>query len=73
MRILFYGLAWLPLPMLQLLGSGVGALLWWGRSARRRVALANIAACMPERSAREQARIARISLRHEFMTYVETA
>ena len=73
MRILFYGLAWLPLPVLQLLGSSLGALLWLSRSSRRRVALANIAACMPELSAREQARIARISLRHEFMTYVETA
>lgn len=73
MRILFYGLAWLPLLVLQGLGSGVGALLWFGRSSRRRVALRNIAQCMPELSSAEQRRLARVSLRHEFMTYIETA
>jgi len=73
MRILFYGLAWLPLLVLQALGSTVGALLWYGHSSRRKIALRNIAQCMPELSPSEQRRVARVSLRHEFMTYVETA
>lgn len=73
MRVLFHLLAWLPLAALQALGGCIGWLLWVTHSARRRVALRNIAACMPELSIAEQTRIAKASLGHEFKTYVETA
>lgn len=65
-------LAWLPLPVLRALGWCMGQVLWWTHSERRRVALHNIAHCMPELSGQEQRRIARVSLGHEMSTYVET-
>lgn len=73
MKFVFYALAWLPLLLLQALGGFVGWLLWVSNSARKRVALRNIARCMPELSAAEQRRIAKASLGHEFKTYLETA
>ncbi len=41
-------LQWLPLPLLALLGRGLGALLHVFGRERRRVALANVALCLPE-------------------------
>jgi len=73
MSLLFHVLAWLPLVLLQGLGGLAGWLLWLTPSERKRVALHNIRHCMPELSAREQRRIARASLGHEFKTYIETA
>lgn len=73
MRVLFTVLAWLPLPALQGLGRFIGWLLWVSNSGRKRVGLINIAHCLPELSADEQARIVRASLTQEFTTYVETA
>ncbi len=72
MRILFHILAALPLIVLQALGKLAGEILWWSNSARRRVALTNIARCLPELPPDEQQRIARRSLAHEIMTYLET-
>ncbi len=45
---LLWGLQWLPLPVLAALGRGLGALLHVLGRARRRVALANVALCLPE-------------------------
>ncbi|MGH8505108.1 MAG: lysophospholipid acyltransferase family protein [Stenotrophobium sp.] len=73
MRTLFYGLAWLPLIVLQGLGKLAGWVLWVSKSSRRHIALCNIGRCMPELSAAEQARIARVSIGHEIATYLETA
>lgn len=72
MRIAFYILAFLPLLVLQGLGTFAGNLLWLANSSRKRVALRNIARCMPELPAAEQRRIARLALGHELMTYIET-
>jgi len=47
---LLWLLHWLPLPVLALLGRGLGGLLWrFGRS-RRRITLRNLALCFPELS-----------------------
>lgn len=73
MRILFYGLAFLPLPALQALGAFAGWLLWVTHSGRRRVALRNLERCLPQLDAAERTRIARASLAHEMQTYIETA
>ncbi|MGH8462027.1 MAG: lysophospholipid acyltransferase family protein [Stenotrophobium sp.] len=73
MRTLLYALAWLPLLFLQGLGTAAGWALWLTHSSRRKVALRNISRCMPELSAAEQARIARVSIGHEIATYLETA
>ncbi|HZP11725.1 MAG TPA: lysophospholipid acyltransferase family protein [Nevskiaceae bacterium] len=72
MRALLYLLAYLPLPVLQALGKFAGWLLWVTGSSRKRVALLNLRRCMPELSEAERVRIARASLAHEFMTYVES-
>ena len=72
MRILFFGLAWLPLLALQGLGNVVGWVFWVSNSSRRRTGLRNISRCMPELSTAEQQRIVRASLAHEFKTYIET-
>jgi KDO2-lipid IV(A) lauroyltransferase len=56
---LLWLLHWLPLAWLDWLGHGLGRLLWrFGRS-RRKVALRNLALCLPERSAAEREAIAR--------------
>lgn len=52
-------LHWLPLPLLARLGLGLGALLHTFGHARRRVALANLALCMPEKSEAERRRLVR--------------
>lgn len=72
MTLLFHILAALPLAVLQGIGNAAGALLWWTGSGRRKVALLNIARCMPELPEAERERIARRSIAHELMTYLET-
>lgn len=72
MRIAFYVLAFLPLLVLQGLGALAGNLLWLANASRKRVALRNIARCMPELPVAEQRRLARLSIGHELKTYLET-
>lgn len=72
MRAFFHLLAHLPLGVLQALGTFAGRLSWITSSARRRVALRNLERCMPELDAAARERLARASLAHEFMTYIET-
>lgn len=72
MRAFFHLLAYLPLGVLQALGTFAGWLSWISSSARRRVALRNLERCMPELDAAARERLARASLAHEFMTYIET-
>lgn len=62
----------LPLPFLHLLGEMAGALLWWLPNKRKRVALCNIAACLPGLSATKQRQLARRVLAHEAMTLLES-
>lgn len=56
---LLWCLHWLPLPLLSLLGSGLGRLLYRVGRERRRVALTNLRLCMPELSERERDKLAR--------------
>ena len=57
------GLLWslhpLPLALLALMGRGIGRLAWWLARGRRRVALRNLALCLPELSEAERRDIAR--------------
>jgi KDO2-lipid IV(A) lauroyltransferase len=52
-------LQWLPLPLLARLGQGLGLLLHAFGHARRQVALANLALCLPGRSEAERRRLVR--------------
>lgn len=72
MRIVFRLLAALPLAALQALGAAAAWLLWLVPNSRRRTALTNVSRCFPELDARAQRRLARRSLAHEMMTFVET-
>lgn len=71
-RALLYVLAYLPLPVLQALGKFAGWLLWTTNSSRKRVALINLSRCMPDLDEASRDRLARASLQHEFMTYLES-
>ncbi len=57
------GLLWslhpLPLALLAAMGRGIGRLAWWLARGRRRVALRNLALCLPELSEAERSDIAR--------------
>lgn len=52
-------LHWLPLPLLALLGRGLGRLLHAFAHARREVALTNVALCLPELGEAERRRLVR--------------
>lgn len=67
MRVLFsrllvgllWMLHWLPLPVLRVLGSGLGQLLFAVAGGRRKVALRNLALCFPALSEGERQALAR--------------
>lgn len=46
-------LHWLPLPLLRLLGAGLGRLFYWFGRDRRMVAATNLSLCFPEKSVSE--------------------
>jgi KDO2-lipid IV(A) lauroyltransferase len=56
---LLRGLSLLPLPLLAVLGAGLGMLFYALHGGRRRVVRTNIARCFPHLSARERARLVR--------------
>src|SRR5262245_4347972 len=60
---LLLGLLWLlsklPLPLLALLGRGIGRLIWAFAGGRRAVALRNLELCLPELDADRRRDIAR--------------
>ncbi len=64
-------LAQLPLPVLRLLGMGIGELTYWLAVPRRRVALRNLEACMPALSAAERRRLARRHFRCFMASFLE--
>lgn len=72
MTVLLKFLGSLPLPLLHLLGVIAGTLLWWLPTKRKRVALKNIGACLPELSVVEQRRLAHRALVHEAITLLES-
>ncbi len=47
----------LPLPMLRLLGRGLGTLAWWLARPRRHVTLVNLRLCFPQMAERERRRL----------------
>lgn len=55
--------AWLPLPLLALLGSGLGMLFYFVHAPRRYIATRNIALCFPELSARARTHLVRAHFR----------
>lgn len=57
-------MGWLPLPLLHALGAAIGALLWVLPNKQKRITLQHLQLCFPEKSASEQRRIARASLKH---------
>lgn len=62
LRIALILLGALPLPLLHGFGYGVGTLLWWLPNSMKRNTLLHLQRCMPELSAAERNRIARLSL-----------
>ncbi len=60
---LLLGVMWLlhqlPLPLLAVLGNGVGRLLYWVAAPRRKVALRNLALCFPDQPEAQRIRLAR--------------
>ncbi|TDP62194.1 lipid A biosynthesis acyltransferase [Roseateles toxinivorans] len=56
---LLWLLHWLPLPMLAVLGQGLGGLLWLLGRSRRRITLRNLELCFPELSEARRRAMAR--------------
>ena len=56
---LLWLLHWLPLGLQTRLGQGLGALLWRLGKSRRRIALRNLALCLPEKTPAEREALAR--------------
>lgn len=71
MRLLFHFLALFPLRALHALGAFAGWLLWIFPNSRKRVALRNIALCLPELKPAEQHQLARTALGHEMKSVLE--
>jgi KDO2-lipid IV(A) lauroyltransferase len=57
--VVLWLLHWLPLPVLAVLGRGLGALAWWCVPSRRAVALRNLELCLPELTIGQRRAIAR--------------
>lgn len=66
-------LAFLPLSTLQLLGSLLGELLWYKKSASVRVTIKNIQLCFPNLSASEQQALAKRSIKDTGQTLLEVS
>ncbi len=52
-------ICFLPLPVIAVLGQGLGELFYWISPSRRRIAFKNISVCFPEKSERERRWITR--------------
>lgn len=63
-RLLLRMIAALPLAVLHALGATAGLLLWWLPTRQRRVALTNLALCLPQVTEDRRRAIARASLVH---------
>lgn len=61
---LIWVLHWLPLPVLAVLGEGIGMLAYATMRARRRITLTNLRLCFPEKSRAERHAIARQHFRY---------
>ncbi len=56
---LMWLLHWLPLPVLGRIGKGVGTLLFYVMSRRRKITLTNLRLCLPDLSEQDRRRIAK--------------
>jgi KDO2-lipid IV(A) lauroyltransferase len=56
---LLWAIHLLPLGVQALLGRALGRVAWWLAGSRRRIALRNLALCLPERSPEEREALAR--------------
>lgn len=70
---LLRALSWLPLPLLRMIGAGIGMMLYALHGPRRHVARINIEHCFPSRSRREQRRIVRRHFRAFGQSLVDVA
>jgi KDO2-lipid IV(A) lauroyltransferase len=70
---LFRLLSWLPLRILQGLGTLSGLLIWWSRSQNRRVTEINLALCFPHMADAERVALARQSVIESAKTVFEIA
>jgi KDO2-lipid IV(A) lauroyltransferase len=57
--LLIWLLAWLPLPALRIIGTGLGLLVFHLFSSRRRIALTNVSLCFPELTCNQQLKMVR--------------
>ncbi|NGY05318.1 lysophospholipid acyltransferase family protein [Solimonas terrae] len=71
MRLLFALGRHLPLRVLHFLGDLIGGLAWCFDARRRRLALRNIELCFPERTPREQRRMAYRASQHYYKSLLE--
>lgn len=71
-RLAFHLLSRLPLRAAHALGAVVGSLLWATNNGRKIAALKNIALCLPELDASQRERLARVALKHEMKSVLET-
>ena len=60
---IFWLLHFLPLPLLALIGKGLGVLLYWLGRERRRVARINLRLCFPELSDQQREKLVRAHFR----------
>lgn len=65
---LIWLLHWLPLPILGRLGEALGSVLYWAIPKRRRIALTNLALCLPHLAEEER----RILARRHFQAYTRS-
>lgn len=63
----------LPLPFIRGLGSVLGRLLYWVVKPRRKVVLANLALCFPQRSEAERRALARQSFVYFTQSFLDRA
>lgn len=61
----------LPYPVLRGLGNGIGQLAWWVAAPRRRIALANLAACFPDWSRARREAVAREHFRYYVRSFLD--
>jgi len=61
-KAFLYGTAYLPLPVLHVVGSVVGWLMFYLPNATKKVTAENISACLPELSAKEKNSLVRRNL-----------
>ncbi len=73
LRILFRGIALLPLPVLQIFGQSLGSLNWIFQSRMAKVSAENIMLCFPDLNRNQQIHLTKWSLQETGKTLMESA